>query len=164
MREDLAQELRISFNDKFDRMYEQYKTGETKDWLSYISGTLRHSAVDYHRKQKKVESKLVRIDDIVLELVIYPKTYEKSKLIAKIRKAIDAYYMNRYKNAAYARRASRFAYALLTGKRPAFMTNNLTKFFNGRRHHAQMAYTTALSIIRIVLQQHEEEVRCILEG
>ena len=164
LREDLAQELRLSCHNKFTDVYSNFKLGEVNNWITFITTNLHNTAKDYCSKQKRIESKLVRIDDIQIELVVFPKTYEKSKLIAKIRKGVEAFYINRYKNAAYAKRASRFAYAILNGQRPVFMTNNLQKFFKGNRHNAQQAYTTALAVIRMLLEAHKEEVQCLLEA
>lgn len=164
IRDDLCQELRIGAFDRFKTFYGYYTNGRDNNWVAFLSTALHNDSKNYLKTQKRIESKLVRIDDVSIELVVYPKTYEKTKLIAKIRKGVEAYYLSRYKNAAYAKRASRFAYAILNGQRPAFMTNNLQKFFKGNRHNAQQAYTTALTVIRMLLDAHKEEVQCILES
>jgi len=164
LREDLAQELRIDIFNKFRQFAREYNSGAIGDIIKYICRALTNTAIDFVRKQNNIECKLVRMEDLQIEPVIYPKTYEKSKLIAKIRRALEYYYLTRYTSKDYSNRASRFAYTILNGKRPVLMTNNLTRFFHGNRIMAQQAYTSSLLIIKMILQRRAEEVECILKG
>jgi hypothetical protein len=164
LREDMRQELMMDFSTKAEQFAKDYWTGKIGGDLVALSYTMiKNRGISYHRQQRRIECKLVRIDDVQIEVVVYPKTYQKSKLIMKIRRALESFYDQRYAKPSYSERASRFAYAILDGKRPALVTNNLQKFFNGNRHLAQQAYTTALIVIRQVLKQHEEEIQGILE-
>lgn len=165
LREDLRQELRLGFLSKFEDLVGLYAKGTVNgNLINFVGAMIRNLADDWVEKQVRIDSRMVRIDDVLVERVVYPKTYEKSKLIRKIRQALESFYRSRYPKEGYSDKASRFAYAILNGKRPNFETNNLTKFFNGNRIHAQQAYTTSLVIIKMILEQHEEEVRCVLEG
>jgi len=151
MREDLKQEIRLDFARKAPDLAQDFKQGGIKDVMGYVFRMFTNSANDYAQAQNNIECKLVRIDDVYLEAAFFPKTYEKSKLIKKIRIALEHFYRMRYPEDGYAERASRFAYIMLSGKRPNMTTNNLQKFFNGNRIHAQLAYTTALIMIKRLL-------------
>lgn len=164
MREDLRQEIRIRFfESNAKRIYDDYRKGKTSDLIGYTRRVLQLDAVDFSRKVSSADCRLVRIDDLKIELLVFPKTYERSKLIMKIRKALEAFYTNRYQTQGYANRASRFAYVMLKGERPIMATNNLQKFFGGNRLLAQQAYTTGLTIIRLIIERYREELECALE-
>lgn len=164
MRDDLKQEVRMMIYEDYDGILDKYLKGEVIDLFSFVFKIIGNQALEFANKQKKIECKLVRLDDVELEPYFYPKTYKKTKLLKKVRKALEAFYQARYSvGSAYAKRASRFAYIFLDGKRPILETNNLAKFFGGNRALATQAYTTALIVIREVLKQNWEEVECILE-
>lgn len=161
MREDMKQEARIELMKKAENLALEFKSGTVKNLFDFISRVIYNSSADYARTQKKIECKLIRIDDIEIELAVYPKTYEKTKLLMKIRKALEHFYLARYPENGYGERASRFAYIMLAGKRPTLTTNNLQSFFNGNRIHAQQAFSTSLVIIKRLLERHKEEVECV---
>jgi hypothetical protein len=163
LRDDLKQELRMDFFQKISRLSADFHSGKVRDLIPWIDKIISNKAVDYMREVSSDECRFVRIDDIAIEPIVYPKTYIKSKLIMKIRKALELFYASRYPRQNYSNRASKFAYEILRGKRPVLMTNNLTKFFHGNRILAQQAYTTSMLIIKMLLDVHDEEVRCILE-
>jgi hypothetical protein len=152
MRDDLKQEIRIDFANKAPALAQDFKNGGIKDVMSYVFRVFSNAANDYAQTEINIECKLVRIDDIQLEVALFPKTYEKSKIIKKIQNALEHFYKARYPEDGYAERASRFAYIMLAGKRPNMTTNNLQRFFNGNRIHAQLAYTTALIMIKRLLE------------
>lgn len=161
MREDLRQEVRIDLSNRGEALAADVKSGKVRDPMSYIMRMMMNAATDYAKKTHSIECKLVRIDDIQIEFAVYPKTYEKTKLLKKIRIALEHFYKARYPDEEYSERASRFAFIMLSGRRPTLMTNNLQRFFNGNRIAAQMAYTTALVVIRQLLEKHQEEVDCV---
>jgi hypothetical protein len=154
MREDILQESRMCLTLKAEGIAMELKGGRIKDVMGYVYKTMLNAANDYAALQKSIDCKLVRIDDLQLEAAIYPKSYKRSKLIKKIKEALVHFYVSRYPEDGYAERASRFAYIMLEGKRPNMTTNNLQKFFNGRRIHAQLAYTTALIMIKKLLEMN----------
>jgi hypothetical protein len=156
MREDILQESRMCLTQKAEGIAMELKGGRIKDVMGYVYKTILNAANDYAALQKSIDCKLVRIDDLQLEAAIFPKTYKKSKLLKKIREALEHFYSARYPEDGYGERASRFAFIMLEGKRPNLKTNNLQKFFNGNRVYAQLAYTTALIMIKRMLERHED--------
>lgn len=164
LRDDMEQELRLLFFRRLPNIVECYRNGEVKsgNLVDYIFGFFRIEAKHWLEGQIKIECKYVRIDDTKIEPTIFPKTYEKSKLIRKIRLAMEAFYRSRYRSKGQADRASKFAYLILDGKRPIFEGNNLVRFFGGNVEYARQAYSTALVIIRQIIESHSEEMRWAL--
>jgi hypothetical protein len=164
LREDLKQELGIFFMNRVPIIHENVVANRVNgNILNYVRGAFENAANTWVKRQGKIECRYVRIDDVKIEPLVYPKTYEKSKIIHKIRKALEAFYRRRFPARKYRNRASRFAYTILDGKRPNFNTNNLARFFNGNIVHARQAYTVSLIIIRRILENHRDEVLSILE-
>lgn len=157
LREDLKQEVRMDLYQKCPTIAGEYKAGKIRELMGFMFRTLSNSATDFFRAQAANDCKFVRIDDIHIEVAVYPKTYEKSKMIHRIQTALEHFYKSRYPEDEYAERASRFAYIMLSGKRPNFTTNNLQRFFNGNRIAAYQAYTTALIMIKRLLEVYGEE-------
>lgn len=165
LREDARQEITVCIYKDLDRIAKAYNSGEIKaDLIVYFRRAFDIIAKKFRYTNRKADSKMVRIDDVFLELVVYPKTYEKSKLLKKVRHALEDFYASRYGQKAYATRASRFAYAILNGERPSRLSDNLQRFFSGNRYLAQQAYTTAIAIIKQILERYRDEVETVIEN
>lgn len=158
MAEDMAQEMKIFIMGRADYIAKAWSEDKIKNPTNYIFRVCRNAAVNYFNKASKNSTHLVSIDDVKIEPIYTPKSYEKSKIIEEVREKCLDFIKVRFTAVAEQKVAEKFLVVMLQGKRPSFLNTTLKPFAHAREQTAKDIYSIVLMKMRELITPRLEEL------
>ncbi len=148
--------MSLWFLQKIEKISDKIVSGKYANVGGLVNKCLSDCASDWVQARLREDCRYVNLDDEQLRRLAVPKVYNKQKIIKELMNIMETYYRVRFPSDERAKKASRFLYALLDGRRPSFNTNELKKFYGGTKDFAKGAYTITLRLLRELLEKRME--------
>lgn len=156
--EDMQQEIKIFLMKRADYIANAFFDAKIKDPTNYIFTVCRNSAMNFFKKESKHTIHIIPIDDVKIDPVYKPKTYQKQKCLDEVRVQMLSFIKTRFTNKAEQKQAERFLTVLMDGKRPSFDNNHVAKFAKANQYNAKDIFSIVLMKIRELLQPRMAEL------
>lgn len=156
--EDMQQEIKIFLMKRADYIANTFFDGKIKDPTNYIFTVCRNAAMNFFKKESKYNVHVIPIDDLKIDPIYKPKTYQKQKCLDETRVQMLSFIKTRFTSKKEQQQAERFLLALMEGKRPSFMTIKVNKFAKSNQQNAKDIYSIVLMKVRELLQPRIAEL------
>lgn len=156
--EDMKQEIKIFLMKRADYIANTFFEGKIKDPTNYIFTVCRNSAMNFFKKESKHTVHIIPIDDVKIDPIYKPKTYQKQKCLDEVRVQMLSFIKTRFTSRKEQKQAEKFLTVLMEGKRPSFDTNQVQKFSKANQQNAKDIYSIVLMKIRELLQPRIAEL------
>lgn len=158
MSDDLQQEVRMSLMKKAPYLAQAYHDGKLDNPTNYLFTLCYHAGINYIKSEEKHTDHLVPISDIKIEPAISPRTYDKLRILDKVKEEVLSWIRVRFTKKIDSSRAERYVDRILGGLRPSFKTRVVEKFYKGTQAPAKDTYSIVLQKIRELLFEHQKEL------
>lgn len=156
--EDMQQEIKIFLMRRADYIANAFFDGKIKDPTNYMFTVCRNSAMNFFKKECKYNVHIIPIDDVKIDPIYKPKTYQKQKCLDEVRVQLLSFIKTRFTNTVEQKQAERFLTVLMEGKRPSFQVANVTKFAKANQQNAKDIYSIVLMKLRDLLKPRIAEL------
>lgn len=156
--EDMQQEIKIFLMKRADYISKTFFEGKIKDPTNYIFTVCRNAAMNFFKKESKHTVHIIPIDDVKIDPIYKPKTYQKQKCLDEVRQQMLSFVKTRFTLRAEQKQAERFIGVLMEGKRPSFDTKVIESFSNAKQQNAKDIYSIVLMKLRELLQPRIQEL------
>jgi DNA-directed RNA polymerase specialized sigma24 family protein len=157
MRDDLAQEIRMSIMRKAESIANSYFAGRIKNPTNYFFTACKNWGINYLNKELKTVDRMMPIEDLKLEPVYEARTH-KEKIVQEIREECLAFIRSHFTKRHAQLTAERFMESLLRGERPSFNTGSVERFARSQRQPAKDTFSIVLIKLRELTAQHIEDL------
>jgi DNA-directed RNA polymerase specialized sigma24 family protein len=156
--DDLQQEIKIFLMKRAEYISNTFFEGKIKDPTSYIFTVCRNAAMNFFKKESKHTLHIIPIDDVKIDPIYKPKTYQKQKCLDEVRVQMLSFIKTRFTNRKEQKQAERFLTVLMEGKRPSFDDKVVEPFAKTKAPNAKDIYSIILMKLRELLQPRIKEL------
>ena len=156
--EDMQQEMKIFLMKRADYIAKTFFEGKIKDPTNYIFTVCRNSAMNFFKKESRHSVHIIPIDDVKIDPIYKPKTYQKQKVLDEVRQQMLSFIRTRFTSRKEQKQAERFVGVLIEGKRPSFDDHHIEKFAKASGQQAKDIYSIVLMKLRELLQPRIQEL------
>ncbi len=156
--EDMQQEMKMSIMRKADYIAKTFFEGKIDNPTNYIFTVCRNAAMNFFKKESKYTVHIIPIDDVKIDPIYKPKTYQKQKCLDEVRAQMMSFIKTRFTRSVEQKQAEKFLGVLIDGKRPSFLTTQLEKFSNANQANAKDIYSIVLMKLRELIEPRIPEL------
>lgn len=158
LREDLSQELLMVILKKANYLADLYNKGEIKDLTGYVFRLLHNAAINCSEKERSHNTRFVSLEDIKVDKAYFPNSYQKYKVVDRIKEEVTDYVLARFVSKRDSGRAIKYIDCILEGKRPSFKNETVQKWYSGKYLTAKEAYSIVFNEIKRRLLKYRDEL------